>query len=378
VSAMRAGLVHDYLLVMRGAERTFAAIAACWPEAPIYALLHDPNGTGHRFADRTITTSYLQRSGFGRQDRFRRLLPLFPHAIGRLPVHSHDLVISSSSAFAHGVRASPDAIHISYCHSPFRYAWHERENAIREMPPVARPALRAVLAGIRAWDRSVSQRVSHYIANSEISRQRIAEFWGRDSSVVHPPVQVERFSPGTAEDFFLVVGEISRHKRVEAALEAALRAKVPIKVVGTGPDLERLRALYGSSAAFVGRVTDSELASLYARARAVVVPGVEEFGIVAVEAQAAGRPVVAADAGGARETVVNGETGVLVPAFDARALAEALRETDFDRFRPVRIRQHAERFSTAAFTERLLAEVARFTGARPGGYENQTATVPST
>jgi glycosyltransferase involved in cell wall biosynthesis len=360
--ASPVALVHDYLLVMRGAERTFAAIAALWADAPIYTLLYDRDGTEHRFADRSVRSSYLQWSGV-RQRGFRRLLPFFPRATEKLPVRDHDLIISSSSAFAHGVRPRDDATHISYCHSPFRYAWHEHRRALEETPRYLRPLVRRLLDRIRAWDLAASRRVSHYIANSELTRERIQRFYGRESSVVHPPVEVERFEIGAPEDFFLVVTEVVRHKRVELALEAARRAQKPIKVVGSGPDLQPLTEAY-PSAEFMGRLSDPELSRLNSRARALIVPNVEEFGIAAVEAQAAGRPVVAADAGGAHETVVPGETGILVKPGDVEAFAEALRHTDFDRFSPTRIKRHAARFSTAAFRERLRAEVARLTGTR--------------
>jgi glycosyltransferase involved in cell wall biosynthesis len=196
------------------------------------------------------------------------------------------------------------------------------------------------------------------VANSETTRRRIQEFWHRDANVVHPPVAVERFAIGEPEDFFLVVGELVRHKRVELAVRAAERAGLPIKVVGTGPDLPRLEARYGGRAEFLGRVDDAELARLYGRARAVVVPTCEEFGITAVEAQAAGRPVVAAGGGGQLETVVDGETGVFFAPDDGDALAEALRHTDFDRFSPARIKAHAQRFSTERFQHGLRREVA--------------------
>ncbi|MGH2804505.1 MAG: glycosyltransferase, partial [Thermoleophilaceae bacterium] len=192
-----------------------------------------------------------------------------------------------------------------------------------------------------------------------ISRERIQRFWNRDATVIHPPVEVERFSIGAPRDYLLVVGEVTRHKRTDVALEAARRAGARIKVVGAGPDLERLRSAYGATAEFLGRVSDERLVSLYRHARALVVPNVEEFGIAAVEAQAAGRPVVAAGAGGALETVVNGETGVHVAPDDVDALAEALRETDFERFDPARLISHARRFSTESFKQLLAAEVAR-------------------
>lgn len=363
------GLVHDYLLVMRGAERTFAAIAECWPDAPIYTLLYDEEGTNGALDGRAVHPSYLQRLCV-RQRGFRRLLPLFPRAAEGLPVQSHDLVISSTSAFAHGVRPAPEALHVAYCYTPFRYAWHERDPMLQHAPRPLRPAVGQTLDRVRAWDLQASRRVSHYIAISELTRQRIADCYGREASVVHPPVEVERFSVGEPEDFFLVVCELVTHKRVANALEAARRAEKPIAVVGGGPELGRLRREYGSSARFLGRLDDAALADLYPRARALVMPNVEEFGIAAVEAQAAGRPVLAADAGGARETVIEGHTGVRVPVDDVNALAEAMSGVDWEGFDSARVREHAFRFSTDAFRKRFMEEVGRVTGgtgARPAG-----------
>ncbi len=353
------GLVHDYLLVLRGAERSFAAIADSYPGAPIYTLLYDEQGTSGRFAGHEVTTSYLQRLGV-RQDGFRRLLPLFPHAIGRLPTDGHDVIVSSSSAFAHGVPTGSSAAHICYCYTPFRYAWFEEDRALAEVPAILRAPLRAALARSRSWDRKVSRDVTRYVAISELSRERIARYLKRDSEIVHPPVETTRFTPGEPEDEFLVVCELVRHKRVDVALAAAAKAGVRVKVVGSGPDRERLESQYGGHvASFLGRVGDDELVELHARSLALLLPNVEEFGIAAVEAQAAGRPVLAADAGGARETVLEGETGVRVPTDDVDAFSEALRHTDWRAFDPARCVSQADTFSVAAFQRRMLEQVER-------------------
>jgi glycosyltransferase involved in cell wall biosynthesis len=357
-------LVHDYLLVLRGAERTFAAISDCWPEAPVYTTLYSEKGTEGRFAGHPVRTSFLQRLNPD-QGNFRRLLPLFPKATERLPVGEHEVVVSSSSAFAHGVRPAPTATHVCFCHSPFRYAWHERDLAAAEASPVLRPALRATLGAIRRWDRRASRRVTHYVAGSELVRQRIGDFYGREATVIHPPVETHRFAPAEYHNgYFLFVGELVRHKRVEVALDGARRAGRRFKVVGTGPELDALRSRFGDSAEFLGRVSDEELAELYAGATALVVPNVEEFGIAAVEAQAAGRPVIARNAGGTRETVVDGETGILVDRGEADELAEVMRDVDFDRFDADRIARNAERFSLERFQQQFRAEVERAAGTR--------------
>jgi glycosyltransferase involved in cell wall biosynthesis len=345
---------------MRGAERTFAEMAACWPAAPIYTLLYDADAVAEGFAGRDVTTSYLQRLG-ARQGSFRYLLPFFPRAVEHLPVADFDVIVSSSSAFAQGLRPGPEALHVCYCHSPFRYVWFEGERAMSETPAPLRPVMRRLLSRIRRWDLEASQRVTHYIANSQITRDRIEKIYGRDSEVIYPPVSVERFQLDEPEDFVLFVGQIVRHKRVDTAIEASLAAGRPIKVVGDGPELARLRTQYeGRAVDLLGSVSDAELASLYSRCAALIVPNVEEFGIAAVEAQAAGRPVVAVNRGGVRETVIDGVTGVLVDGEDAASLAEPLRDEDFSRFDPAAIRTNAERFSDTAFRQNLKATVERY------------------
>jgi len=351
-------LVHDYLLVMRGAERTFAEIAACFPEAPIATLLHDPIGTGGRFRHRRVRTSFLQPVAAD-QRRFRRFLPLLPLAARRLPLDGADVVISSSSAFAHGVTPAPGAVHISYCHSPFRYVWHERRRTEERVALPLRPLARGVLGALRRWDVAASRRVTAYIANSALTAQRIGDFYGREASVVHPPVDVGRFDGAAApEDFFLLVGEVTNHKNPGLALAAAERAGVKLVVAGDGPELGRLRRRF-RTATFLGRVSDRQLIELYARCRALLTPAVEEFGMTMVEAHAAGRPVLAPARGGALEIVEDGEGGVLFGPGSADAMAEALRETDWERFDPGRIRASAQRFSPDEFRRRFSSEVAR-------------------
>jgi glycosyltransferase involved in cell wall biosynthesis len=359
----RVSLVHDYLLVMRGAERTFAAIAELYSQAPIFTLLYDQHGTNDRFHGRSITTSPLQRLGVD-QSRFRRLLPLYPSAIGRLRLPPSEVVLSSSSAFAHGVHAPEGAAHICYCYTPFRYAWYEEDRALEETPPLVRPLLRSQLRRIRRWDLSASRTVDAYIAISQLSRARIKRYYHRDATVIHPPVETERFTPGEPGEKLLIVSEIVRHKRLEVALEAARRAHAPIRVVGTGPDHAALSQAY-PEAEFLGRANDEELAELYASARAVIVPSMEEFGITAVEAQAAGRPVIAAAAGGALETVLDGSTGLLVPLNDVDAFQRAIEAVDDLEFDLAGAVRNAERFSVATFQQRLADEVRRVLDSDP-------------
>jgi glycosyltransferase involved in cell wall biosynthesis len=355
-SQLRVTLAHDYLLVMRGAERTFAAMADLYSDAPIFTLLYDEEGTNGRFAGRSITTSALQRLG-GRQANFRRLLPLYPLAVKRLRPPACDVLLSSSSAFAHGVPAPEGAVHVCYCHAPFRYAWYEQARALAEAPPPLRPLLRLQLRRMRRWDRAASERVDAYIANSQLTQERIRRFYGRDAAIIHPPVETHRFAPGEPGDSLLIVSEIVRHKRLDVALEAARRARAPIRVVGSGPDYAALSRAY-PEADFLGRASDEELVELYASARAVVVPSMEEFGITAVEAQAAGRPVIAAAAGGALETVLDGQTGRLAVLDDVESFTRAIEAIDQLEFDPARAVENAARFSVEVFRSSIAAFVA--------------------
>lgn len=351
----RVVLAHDYLLVMRGAERTFAAIADLYTRSEILTLLYDEQGTGGRFAGRSITTSPLQRLGVG-QAGFRRLLPLYPIAAQRMRSPAGDVLLSSSSAFAHGIHAPAGAIHVCYCHAPFRYAWYEQERAMSETPAILRGPLRLQLKRMRRWDVSASGRVDLYIANSRLTRDRIRLFYGRDAPIVHPPVETHRFSPREPGEHLLVVSELVRHKRVHVALEAARRAGVPIRIVGSGPEHDALAREY-PEAEFLGRASDERIAELYGSARAVIVPSREEFGITAVEAQAAGRPVIAAAEGGALETVIDGETGILATLDDPSSFAQAIGRLDELGFAAERAVANAEHFSVRAFHTRLAAQV---------------------
>jgi glycosyltransferase involved in cell wall biosynthesis len=356
-SRLRVTLAHDYLLVMRGAERTFAAMADLYPQAPIFTLLYDEEGTNGRFAGRSITTSVLQRLG-SRQANFRRLLPLYPLAVQRLRPPPCDVLLSSSSAFAHGVPAPEGAVHVCYCHAPFRYAWYEEARALAEAPRALRPLLHLQLRRMRRWDRAASRGVDAYIANSRLTQERIRRFYDREAPIIHPPVETHRFAPGEPGDSLLVVSEIVRHKRLEVALEAARRARAPIRVVGSGPDYAALSRAY-PEAEFLGRASDEELVGLYASARAVVVPSMEEFGITAVEAQAAGRPVIAAAAGGALETVLDGQTGRLAVLDDVESFARAIESIDELDFDPARAVQNAARFSVEVFSSSISAFLER-------------------
>jgi glycosyltransferase involved in cell wall biosynthesis len=322
----RVALVHDFLLDVRGAERVFLAMCDLWPDADVYTAVYDEEGTEGRFADRRVYTSFLQRLNPTART-FRTLLPLYPAAIESFDLSSYDVVVSSSSAWAHAVIADPDTIHVCYCHNPFRYAWNDRDRTLAQANPVSRAVLRQLFRRWRQWDWIAAQRVDRYLANSHATARRIATYWSRESHVVYPPVDTARFTPGPVGDDYLVLSELMPHKRIETAIQAFNRLRLPLVIAGDGPDARRLRRLAGPTVRFAGRVSDAEAARLLSSCRALVVTAVEEFGIAAVEAQAAGRPVLALHAGGTSETVIEGVTGRFWDG-GAEGLAEAVQAFD--------------------------------------------------
>jgi glycosyltransferase involved in cell wall biosynthesis len=358
MESRRVALVHDFLLDVRGAERVFLALCDAFPEADLFTAVYDERGTEGRFSDRRVTTSFLQRI---RPDArtFRALLPLYPYAMEALDLSGYDLVISSSSAWAHGVIPDAGAVHICYCHNPFRYAWNAREATLAKYDPLRRGVLGLVFQRWRQWDWIAAQRVDLYAANSETTRKRVKRYFGRDATVLYPPVETERFSRGPVGDDYVVLSELMPHKRIDLAIEAFNQLELPLTVVGNGPDARRLRRLAGPTVRFTGRVTDVEAASLMSSAKALVVTATEEFGIAAVEAQAAGRPVIALREGGVRETVVEGETGVFFDRPEPGSLAAAVRGFDPLAVDPEACTANAARFDVGHFRHGLRALVER-------------------
>jgi glycosyltransferase involved in cell wall biosynthesis len=371
--APRVALVHDFLLDLRGAERVFAAICDTWPEADVFTAVYDEAGTEGRFADRRPITSFLQRVR-PTAHTFRPLLPFYPHAIESLDLRGYDIVVSSSSAWAHGVLVDPGAVHVCYCHNPFRYAWSEREATLAARSPLVRPALRMLLNRWRQWDWIAAQRVDRYVSNSELTAGRVRRYLGRESTVLHPPVELERFTvpkPGDPPGgYYLVLAELMAHKRIDIAVRAFNRLQRPLVVVGDGPEARRLERLAGPTVTFTGRVSDARVAELLRGARALVVTAAEEFGIAAVEALASGRPVIALETGGVLESVQAGRTGVYYPYSTPEALGETVAAFDPEAIDPQVCREAAERFGTQRFQAALRGIVAEAVAAerapRPG------------
>src|SRR3954463_4923767 len=258
-SQRKVALVHDFLLDVRGAERGVMEMCDLYPEADVYSAVYDEEGTEGRFAHREIRTSFLQRLRPSART-FRGLLPFYPSAIESFDLSGYDLIVSSSSAWAHAVIYDESAVHVSYCHNPFRYVWNDRDATLAQRDIVTRVALRALFRRWRQWDWIAAQRVNRYVTNSRTTQARIRAYFGRESTVVHPPVETTRFTPGPVGDAYLVLSELMPHKRIDIAIKAFNELGRPLVVVGDGPDLRRLRRIAGPKVRFTGRVTDAEAA----------------------------------------------------------------------------------------------------------------------
>ena len=360
-------IVHDYLNQHGGAERVVLALAGLWPNAPIYTSLYRADSTFPAFGAADVHTSPLHWLPVDRG--FRNLFPLYPAAFRALGPLEYDVVISSSSGWAHSVRTAPRTFHVVYCHAPAR--WLYGRHHLTDARPLA---LRPLMGPLRSWDRTAARRADLYIANSREVRARIRRQYGIDPAVVYPPVDLERFSPSERGERLLVVSRLLPYKRVDAIVKAATHAGLGLDVVGVGPALEDLRRQAGPTVEFHGHATDEHVAELIEGCRALCVPGREDFGITSVEANAAGKPVIALAAGGALETVEDGVNGVFFGSHHLEEVLDAIRRCDGLETHPEAIAASARRFSRASFEVGLLTAIEegletrrrRFGPRRPG------------
>jgi glycosyltransferase involved in cell wall biosynthesis len=348
----RVAIIAERLIDLRGGERVVTAVAEMIPHADIYATVaadhHIPE-----FGGRRVHTSFVQGLP-GAKKLFRAYLPLYPMAIERLDLRRYDAVISLSSAFAHGALTNPETTHVCYCHTPLRFAWNYQHAYNRRSNALVRVVTAPLLHYIRSWDVAASHRVDAYVANSKNVQRRLWKYYRRESSVIYPPVDTTRFQPSNDRcDHYLIVSALNDHKRVDIAVAAFSRLGLPLYVVGSGPDEARLRSRASSNVKFLGRVGEAELAHLYATCKAFVFTSDEDFGIAPVEAQAAGRPVIAYASGGALETVKDGETGILFHDQTAACLEQTIINFDSNAFRPATIRANAQRFSVERFQDQF-------------------------
>ncbi len=351
---MKLALVHDWLNQRGGAEDVLETLVALYPQRPLYTSLYAPDLMPPGYRQWDIRTLWLDRLP-GIHAHHQPYLPLYPLAWGGLDLSGYDVVLSNKSGFCHGFQHGSKTLHVCYCLAPTRYVWGL--DAYIERERFGKPvelALRPLVSALKRWDFAAAQRVDHFIAISTAIQQRIKTYYQRDSVIIYPPVETERFQPSTArDDYFLVVSRLIPYKRIDLAVQAATRLGLPLKVAGKGRDLERLKAQAGPTVEFLGYVADDALPDLMARCKAFLFPGLEDFGITPVQAEAAGRPVIAYRGGGALDTVIPGVTGELFDELTVDSLAEVMARFDADGYDSPAIRRHALKFDTSVFNRQI-------------------------
>ena len=356
MSDLKIALVHDWLTGMRGGEKVLEVLCDLYPRAPLYTLLHNKGSVSTVIENRDIHTSFIDRLPF-KAKRYRNYLPLFPRAIESFDFSGYDLILSTSHAVAKGALPAPGSLHICYCHTPMRYVWelYDQYFGPGRAGFVTRAAMSYVAPRLRTWDVAASSRVNAFIANSRNVADRIREYYHTDADVIYPPVNVDQFSVSREDDgYYLIVSALVPYKRVDLAIETFRQTRERLMIVGTGPELTRLQSSAPPNIEFLGWQSGTGLAKLYARCRALIFPGIEDFGIVPLEAMASGKPVVAFGQGGALETVVEDPrrgTGVFFYKQTPDALKEAIGKLDDMKLDPQTIRAHAERFDRRTFKE---------------------------
>lgn len=356
-SAPRVAIVHYWLVGMRGGEKVIEELCRLYPDADIYTHVADPAKLSDTIRRHKITETFIARMPKGRK-LYQKYLPFMPRALEALDLTGYDLVISSEAGPAKGIITDPDTLHVCYVHSPMRYIWDQYHVYRAQAGRMTRLLMPLIAHPLRVWDATSAMRVDHFIANSKFIARRVAKSWRREATVIHPPVDVAAFrrdTPAELGDFYLYAGELISYKRPDLVVEAFNRSGKPLVVIGDGAASASLRQMAGSNVTFLGRVSFDVLKDHYARCRALVFPGIEDFGIMPLEVMASGRPVIAYAKGGAEETVVDGRTGIhfheqSVPALEA-AIARC--EAMMDDFDPDVLLRHAEAFSAEVFRDRI-------------------------
>jgi glycosyltransferase involved in cell wall biosynthesis len=352
---MRVAIIHDYLNQYGGAERVLEALHELYPQAPVYTSIYDAEAMPAAYKSWDIRTSFMQNLPAWRK-HFRRYFLLYPSAFEHFDLSQYDLIISSSSAYAKGVIPRPGAIHICYCHTPMRFAWRTDDYVNREqIGGVQGAILPLALTYVRLWDAVSSWRVDAFVANSHEVAGRIKRYYNRQATIIPPPVDLPPYEPRQAESYYLAGGRLIPYKRLELAVLACNALRVPLKIFGDGRDRSALERIAGPTVEFLGWVSEERRRDLFARCRAFLFPGEEDFGITPLEAMGAGRPVIAYAAGGARETIINGVTGRFFTEQTPAALAVAIATARHDNYDPAAIRAHAEQFARPLFLSRMRA-----------------------
>jgi len=350
---MKVAIVHYWLVSMRGGERVIDALCEIFPEADIFCLVADPDKLSDRLKSKKISTSFLQK--IGGKKYYQKMLPLMPFALEAFDLTQYDLVISSESGPAKGVVVRPDAVHICYCHSPMRYIWDLYPQYYKSQGKFGRLFMGIFSPIIRMWDVTTAARVDYFVANSSYVKARISKYYRRESTVINPPVNLSRFAiRDDVDDYYLCAGQVTPYKRIDLAVAACTKLNRRLIVVGEGVS-DDLKRQAGPSVKFVSAADDAEMAGYIGRCRALIFPGLEDFGIVPLEVMASGRPVIAYGKGGALETVIPGVTGLHFNEQTVEALIESVLE--FEKiesdFSSISIRNHANKFDVSAFKEKI-------------------------
>ncbi|HXT62490.1 MAG TPA: glycosyltransferase [Pyrinomonadaceae bacterium] len=351
----RVALVHDYFVQMGGAERVAEAMHDSFPGAPMYTTVALRQSLPQRLLNADIRTSPLQRLP-AIDKKFRHYFMLYPFAVEHFDLTDYDLILSSSSGYAKGVRRRRNAIHVCYCHTPMRWVWRYEDYVARErFGRLSRTLLPMMLWPLRKWDLRASQQPNYYIANSQLVADRIKKIYGREAHVIPPPIEVNRFHMSNeTDDYYLVLSRLMAYKRIDLAIEACKRLNRRLIVIGDGPDRARLEKIADDRIEFLGRQPDKIVNYYAARCRALLFPGEEDFGMAPLEANASGRPVIAYRGGGAVETVEEDVTGVFFDQANSLSLATAIERFEGMRWDQFALRRHAEKFDRSVFSFRVL------------------------
>jgi glycosyltransferase involved in cell wall biosynthesis len=356
---VKVAIVHYWLVGMRGGEKVVEALCEMYPQADIFTHVYDPDAVSDRIKQHRVIPTFI--NGLPRASRmYKSYLPLMPAALEQLDLRGYDLILSSESGPAKGVVPQPDALHVCYCHTPMRYVWnmyHEYRERAGWMARLLMPTLTHYL---RMWDVTSAARVDSFVANSATVARRINRYYNMDAAVIYPPVDTDAFSVvATSElaDYYLMAGELVRYKRPELAVQAFNKMKLNLVIIGGGEMLEELRRLAGPTITIMGQQPFDVLKEHYAKCRALIFPGEEDFGMVPVEAMASGRPVVAFGKGGATETVKDGVTGIYFNEQTVEAICSAVSRLGDMQIDPQAIAQHAKQFGRDQFFERMRAHI---------------------
>lgn len=355
---MKIALVHDYLNQYGGAEKVLEAFIEIFPDAPIYTLIHDPAKLRcgvNSFKNKDIRTSFLQKVPFAKT-KHRIFPPLMPLAIEKFDLSGYDVVLSDSASFAKGVITKPETLHICYCYTPTRYIWDDSHKYIREfsIPSFVRPFIPLFMNYIRIWDREAAHRVDEFICTSKFVAKRIKKYYKRNAKVIYPPVDIKEFAIGNRiSNYFLIIGRLLPYKRFDIAIKAFNKLELPLKIIGNGPERKKLEKMAKWNIEFLGEVTTQELKKYYQSCQALIFPQEEDFGLVAVEAMACGRPVIAYKSGGALESVKHGKTGVFFNEQTPECLIKTIKNFQANKFNPHIIRPYAIKFDKEIFKKKI-------------------------